>query len=65
MGMINRIKNVRGAFAVDDSDNILKDLKILLVDDVTTTGATLRENARVLNKAGVGKITAAVAAVTV
>lgn len=57
--------NVKGAFAVDDPDGILKQKSILLVDDVTTSGATLRENTKVLKEASAGKITAAVAATAV
>lgn len=54
--------NVRGAFAVADDERVLEGKRIILVDDVTTTGATLQENARVLHAAGVKKITGAVAA---
>jgi competence protein ComFC len=57
--------NVRGAFAVDDEEGMLKGKRIILVDDVTTTGATLRENARMLRRAGSGKIFGAVAATAV
>jgi len=57
-----REANVRGAFGVDDRDGLITGKTILLVDDVTTTGATLRENLRVLQEAGAGKIMAAVAA---
>jgi ComF family protein len=60
-----RAANVRGAFAVDDPNGILKGKRAILVDDVTTTGATLRENARVLKRAGAGKIIGAVAATAV
>lgn len=57
-----REANVRGAFAVDDDEGIIKGKRIILVDDVTTTGATLRENARMLKLAGARKIFGAVAA---
>lgn len=57
-----RAANVRGAFAVDDETGILKSKRIILIDDVTTTGATLRENARILKRAGAAKIFGAVAA---
>jgi len=45
-----RFQNVRGAFEVMDPEVVL-DKKILLVDDVFTTGSTVNEVARVLKKA--------------
>ncbi len=56
-----RRRNVKGAFKTDDS--ILKDSRLLLVDDVRTTGATLREAARVLKRAGAEVYAATVAIV--
>ena len=50
-----RQKNVRGAFAVKNKSAIT-DKKILLIDDVFTTGATVNECARVLKKAGAGEV---------
>lgn len=50
-----RIKNVRGAFAVKNPKNI-KNKKVLLIDDVMTTGSTLKECAIALKKAGAAKI---------
>lgn len=47
----DRIKNVRGAFAVQDS-NAFKDKRVLLIDDVYTTGATITECSKTLKKAG-------------
>ncbi|HET7159594.1 MAG TPA: ComF family protein [Burkholderiales bacterium] len=44
-----RARNVRGAF-VCDAD--LQGLRVAIVDDVMTTGATLNELARVLKRAG-------------
>jgi ComF family protein len=46
-----RQKNIKGAFSLGPSDGI-EGRKILLVDDVYTTGATVNECARVLMKAG-------------
>jgi ComF family protein len=46
-----RLKNVKGAFAVPDGAD-LSHLHIFLIDDVTTTGATLTEAARILKRNG-------------
>ena len=46
----HRIENLKGAFALADEVN-LENKKILLIDDVATTGATLLEAARTLQKA--------------
>lgn len=60
-----REDNVRGAYAVADDAPVFRGKSLLIVDDITTTGATLKENVRVLREAGAGRITAAVAAVAV
>ncbi len=49
-----RTLNVKGAFAWRGGD--LRDKKIILVDDVVTTGATLNEAASVLRAAGASRI---------
>ena len=54
-----RLKNVRGAFDCAES---LTGLRIAIVDDVMTTGATLSEAARVLKNAGASFISAWVVA---
>lgn len=46
-----RRKNIKGAFSLRHPEKI-KGRKVLLVDDVYTTGATVNECARVLMKAG-------------
>ena len=46
-----RLKNVRGAFLVKDAQ-VFKKMRILLIDDVYTTGATVMECSKVLKKAG-------------
>ena len=54
MGRMNahqRKENIRGVFTVVNPDKI-RDKKILLVDDVFTSGATLNELHRVLIRAG-------------
>ena len=46
-----RVKNVRGAFSVKKPENI-KGQRVVLIDDVMTTGSTLKECALALKKAG-------------
>ncbi|MDF1579365.1 MAG: ComF family protein [Desulfuromonadales bacterium] len=55
-----RRKNVRGAFAADGQH--VDGKRVLLVDDVMTTGATLNECARTLRRAGAQQVAAAVVA---
>jgi ComF family protein len=50
-----RRKNVKDAFSIIDPANF-KDKKILLVDDVFTTGYTLNECARILKKSGATQV---------
>jgi len=58
----SRRKNLSGAFAVyERGRSVLRDAQIILIDDVATTGATLRECARVLHAAGAARIIAIVA----
>lgn len=46
-----RRENVAGVYALDDGADV-SGLRILLIDDVVTTGATMSEAARILRKAG-------------
>jgi len=50
-----RKKNLSGAFACQKPE-LVKDKKILLVDDVFTTGTTMEEAAQVLRKAGAKQV---------
>lgn len=50
-----RIQNIKDAFAVTDVEKI-KDKKIILVDDIYTTGSTVNECSRILKQAGVKEI---------
>ena len=50
-----RRKNLRGAFRVVDAEAV-RGREVLLVDDIMTTGATARECARVLVRAGAAKV---------
>ena len=54
-----RASNIRGAFAVRKGVDLNK-ARLLLVDDVKTTGATIDECAKVLNRAGAAEVYAAV-----
>lgn len=47
----NRVKNVRGVFSVRHPEKI-KGKRIVLIDDVMTTGSTLKECALALKRAG-------------
>lgn len=51
-----REKNIKGAFSADNKEISLRNKKILLVDDVYTTGSTMNECARVLKSAGTKQI---------
>ena len=51
LGPLARARNVRGAFAVRDGRS-LRGKRLVIVDDVMTTGATAEECARVLRRAG-------------
>jgi ComF family protein len=57
-----RNRNVRDAFAVGRWDGSLRRATVVLIDDVSTTGATLEACARVLKEAGVAEVRALTAA---
>ncbi len=50
-----RRENIKGCFLVKNKD-LIKNKKILLLDDVYTTGSTMEEAARVLKKSGAKEI---------
>jgi len=52
-----RLRNLSGAFAVKN-ELLIKNRNIILIDDITTTGATLNEAKKILKKAGTRKIIA-------
>ncbi|MBA3963698.1 MAG: ComF family protein [Chthoniobacterales bacterium] len=56
-----RIQNLAGAFRLRRG-GVVRDLRVLLVDDVLTTGSTLSECAEVLKKAGAVSVHAATVA---
>jgi ComF family protein len=51
----DRLNNVRGAFAVKNPAQV-EGQRLILVDDVYTTGSTVAECAKVLKKAGAGEV---------
>ena len=53
-----RESNVAGVYAVPDP-NLVKGQRVLVIDDIRTTGANLEEAARTLRKAGASQIRAA------
>jgi ComF family protein len=61
-----RWENVQGQFSVADARSAqLRDLHVLVIDDVVTTGATLNALARVLKKSGAAAVHALTLAQTV
>jgi ComF family protein len=56
-----RMENLHGAFRLRKNQDV-RDLRVLLIDDVLTTGSTLSECARVLRDAGAISVHAATAA---
>ncbi|MDR1485335.1 MAG: ComF family protein [Planctomycetaceae bacterium] len=53
-----RAKNVAGAFSINaKKTNLVKNKRILLVDDILTTGATCNEITKILKKAGAKNVT--------
>ena len=52
-----RLKNVVGSFALQNP-LLVKNRNIILIDDITTTGATLNEAKKVLKQAGAKKVIA-------
>jgi ComF family protein len=56
-----RLRNVRNAFGVNKSYD-LAEARVMLVDDIMTTGATASEAARTLRRAGASRVTVLVVA---
>ena len=52
---IHRLKNLKGCFVIKNQEKI-KNRNIILLDDITTTGATFHEATSVLKKAGAKRV---------
>ena len=63
LGQEERLRNIRGAFTVSAPEAV-RGRRVLLIDDVLTTGATVSEAARVLLEAGAKSVDVAALAVT-
>ena len=63
MSLSARMRNVRGSFKVTDK-SLVKGKSIILFDDVYTSGATTRECAKVLKRAGAKYILIATVAIS-
>ena len=50
-----RMENIKNSFHIENPEAI-RNKGILLIDDVVTTGATIRECSKVLKKSGAGEI---------
>jgi len=59
----DRLTNLNNSFAINNATNI-KNKHILLIDDISTTGATLHECSKVLKNNGASTVTALVLAKT-
>jgi competence protein ComFC len=53
---IDRKLNIKNAFIFNNQKSIIKNQNIFLIDDVVTTGSTLKEAANVLKRAGVKRV---------
>lgn len=56
LGMRERFSNIKGAFSLKDKVGFPKARFIVIFDDVWTTGATLKEAAKVLKREGIKKV---------
>ena len=52
-----RLKNIIGSFAIKNAE-LIKNKNIILIDDITTTGATLAEAKKILKQNGARKVIA-------
>lgn len=59
-----RLRNMKNIFTLNENfdENIIKNKRLMLIDDIATTGATLEACAKVLKQSGVKMVSAAVVA---
>ncbi|MBN2097558.1 MAG: ComF family protein [Candidatus Omnitrophica bacterium] len=55
LSRIERLKNIQGAFKIKNAQ-LIKNKRLLLIDDVLTSGATINECARILLEAGANRV---------
>lgn len=53
-----RIKNIKGAFCINENSDVPKDAPLLIIDDITSTGITFEEIIKTLKKVGYKNIIA-------
>ncbi len=53
-----RIKNIKNAFDINTNENVNKDEKLLIIDDITATGITFEEIIKLLKNNGYNNLTA-------
>ena len=53
-----RLKNLTNSFAIKNTHQNIEKRNIVLIDDITTTGATLNEARKILRRAGARKVIA-------
>lgn len=56
LGRAERAENLTGAFGISEKAPDIKGKRLLVIDDVCTTGSTLTEAANVLRSGGAGKV---------
>lgn len=56
LSQLERIQNVKGAFSLVGESQKTKGKSLLILDDVWTTGSTMRECAKVLKRSGAKKV---------
>ena len=55
LNKLERINNIEGIFYVEDNQEFVRK-RVVLLDDIYTTGSTIEECARVISESGAGEI---------